>query len=428
MAVTDIARRVYNHSWKLDPIIRSLLDTDFYKLLMLQMIWKKYPDVDVTFSLINRSKNIKLAQEFPIEALRDQLDHARSLTFTKKELIWLSGNQFYQQTQIFHKDFLLWLKDFQLPEYELYEKDGNYILNFHGKWAYSSMWEIPALSIINELRGRALTADLKLFSLDIAYSRAKAKVWDKLLRLAKLPNLKIADFGTRRRHSFLWQAWCVAALKEGLGEAFTGSSNTLLAMNSDLDAIGTNAHELPMVLTALAQTDEEKLLAPYKVLQDWSSFYQGNLMVALPDTYGTTSFLKYAPDWLADWRGFRPDSAPPISGGDMLINWWRQQGKDPKEKLLVFSDSLDVEAIEKSYHYFEGKVQMAFGWGTNLTNDFSNCFPNLTDPINAISLVCKVTKVNDMDAVKLSDNPAKATGQSDEIERYKKIFNYQPLI
>ncbi len=39
----NFAERAHNHNWKLDPIVRSLLDTDFYKLLMLQFIWKNFP-------------------------------------------------------------------------------------------------------------------------------------------------------------------------------------------------------------------------------------------------------------------------------------------------------------------------------------------------------------------------------------------------
>src|SRR5215217_2157414 len=116
---TDIARRVYNHTWKLDPIIRSLLDTDFYKLLMLQMIWGLYPKVEATFSLINRSTSVKLAEEIDEGELRAQLDHARTLRFTKKEMIWLAGNSFYGSSQIFEPDFLSWLTDFRLPDYEL---------------------------------------------------------------------------------------------------------------------------------------------------------------------------------------------------------------------------------------------------------------------------------------------------------------------
>ena len=100
MARTDIARRVYNHAWKLDPIIRSLLDTDFYKLLMLQMIWGLYPEVDATFSLINRHTSVRLADEIDESDLRAQLDHARTIRMGKKEMIWLAATSFYGSKQI----------------------------------------------------------------------------------------------------------------------------------------------------------------------------------------------------------------------------------------------------------------------------------------------------------------------------------------
>jgi nicotinate phosphoribosyltransferase len=422
MAHADIAKRVYDHAWKLDPIVRSLLDTDFYKLLMLQMIWGLYPDVRATFSLQNRTRRVRIADEIDERQLRDQLDHARTIRFTKKEMIWLAGNAFYGRKQIFAPEFLSWLESFQLPEYDLRKEDGQFVLDFAGPWTHTMMWEIPSLAIINELRSRAALNGLDRFALDVLYARAKAKLWTKVERLAKLRDLKISDFGTRRRHSFLWQRWCVEALKEGLGEALIGTSNVLLAMDNDLEAIGTNAHELPMVLGALASNDEELKQAPYRVLQNWQRYYGGNLLIVLPDTFGTASFLRHAPDWVADWTGFRPDSAPPIEGGEMILAWWRAKGKDPREKLLVFSDALDVETIESTYRHFHGKVRMSFGWGTNLTNDFEGCAPKPNDGLNAISLVCKVSEANGRPALKLSDNPNKAIGAPGEIARYLRVF------
>jgi nicotinate phosphoribosyltransferase len=423
MPRTDIARRVYNHTWKLDPIVRSLLDTDFYKLLMLQMIWGLYPKVDASFTLINRHKSIRLADEIDEEELRAQLDHARSLRFSKKEMIWLAGNSFYGSRQIFSPEFLKWLEGYRLPEYELERRDGQFVLTFPGRWVETTMWEIPALAIINELRSRAAIRDYKPFELDVTYARAKAKMWEKVERLKKLPELRISDFGTRRRHSFLWQRWCVEALKEGLGsEVFTGTSNVLLAMDTDLEALGTNAHELPMVLAAIAPNEAAMRDAPYQVLRDWESYYGGNLKIVLPDAFGTASFLQHAPDWVADWTGFRPDSAPAIEGGERIIKWWRERGRDPRDKLLIFSDGLDVDMIEEAYHHFRGNVRMAFGWGTNLTNDFAGCSPMPNHRLDPISLVCKVSEANGRPAVKLSDNPEKATGTRDEIERYIRIF------
>jgi nicotinate phosphoribosyltransferase len=425
MTTTDIAKRVYDHTWKLDPIIRSLLDTDFYKLLMLQMIWGLYRDVQATFSIYNRTSRVRIADEIDETELRNQLDHARTLRFTKKEMIWLAGNTFYGRAQIFEPEFLAWLRDFQLPEYELKREGGQYRLDFFGPWTHTTMWEIPALAIINELRSRAALKDFGRFTLDVVYARAKAKLWSKVERLKQLPDLRISDFGTRRRHSFLWQRWCVEAIKEGLGDKFIGSSNVLLAMDNDLEAIGTNAHELPMVLAALAETDDALRQAPYSVLQDWQRYYGGNLLVVLPDTFGTASFLRSAPDWVANWTGFRPDSAPPIEGGEAILAWWRAKGRDPREKLLVFSDALDVDTIEKTHRHFAGKVRMSFGWGTNLTNDFVGCAPTPNDGLRAISLVCKVSSANGRPAVKISDNPNKALGSRSEIARYLRVFGQE---
>ncbi|OJF93784.1 nicotinate phosphoribosyltransferase [Pararhizobium antarcticum] len=428
MTKTDIARRVYDNAWKLDPVVRSLLDTDFYKLLMLQMIWRLYPEVDATFSLINRTKTVLLTEEIDEQELREQLDHVRSLRLTKKEMIWLAGNTFYGRKQIFAPDFLAWLADFQLPDYELSRRNGQYELTFPGKWTHTSMWEIPALAIINELRSRTAMKDMGPFALDVLYARAKAKMWSKVEQLKAYPDLRISDFGTRRRHSFLWQRWCVEALKEGIGASFSGTSNVLLAMDTDLEALGTNAHELPMVVAALARTDAELAAAPYKVLQDWNQLYGGNLLIVLPDAFGTAAFLRSAPDWVADWTGFRPDSAPPIEGGEKIIAWWSKMGRDPREKLLIFSDGLDAQTILETYRHFKDRVRMSFGWGTNLTNDFADCAPMESRGLNPISIVCKVTDANGRPAVKLSDNPRKATGEPAEVERYLKFFGTEDFV
>lgn len=424
MPNVDLAKRAYDHGWRLDPIVRSLLDTDFYKLLMLQLIWRRYRDVPVTFSVINRTTSVRLAEEVDEVELRAQLDHARTLRFSNRELIWLGGNTFYGVKSIFHPDFLAWLADYRLPDYDLSRgADGQFRLAFSGPWAEVTLWEIPALAILNELRSRRALRRLGRFELDVLYARAKTKLWGKVERLRRLEPLSISDFGTRRRHGFLWQGWCVEALKEGLGRAFIGTSNVLLAMNNDLEAVGTNGHELPMVLAALAGDDDAALSrAPYQVLEAWRATYDGNLLVALPDAFGTRAFLADAPDWLADWKGFRPDSAPPIEGGEEIMAWWKAQGRDPRERLLVFADGMDVDTIETTHAHFKGRVRTSFGWGTNLTNDFRDCAPAPMPELTPISLVCKVTRAGGRSAVKLSDNVEKATGDRGEIERYLRVF------
>ena len=422
MITTDIATRVYNHAFKLDPIIRSLLDTDVYKLLMLQTVWKEFAHVPVTFSLINRSPGVRLAQAIDEAELREQLDHARTVRLGKKERIWLAGNTFHGKERLFSPEFLAWLGEYRLPEYDLRVEDGQFRIDFSGSWAAVTLWEIPVLSIISELRSREAMKGIGRFELDVLYARAKAKLWEKVVRLNALPDIRIADFGTRRRHSFLWHRWCVEAMKEGLGEKFTGTSNVLHAMELDIEAIGTNGHELPMVQATMAGADRELRQVPYGVLESWQRTYEGNLLVVLPDTFGTTAFLRHAPPWVAHWSGFRIDSKEPIEGGEEIIAWWKAQGEDPRDKLLIFSDGLDIDGIERAYHHFSGRVRLGFGWGTLLTNDLRDCSPVRNPGLDPISLVCKVTRANHRSTVKLSDNLEKASGPPELIEHYRRVF------
>ena len=253
--MADIATRVYNHKWKIDPIVRSLLDTDFYKLLMCQSVFRNRPDVNVTFKLINRSRHTRLAELIDEGELREQLDHVRSLSLTRGESTWLRGNTFYGKRQMFRPDFMEFLEGLRLPAYHLDKRDGQYELTFEGPWPQVMLWEIPALSILMELRSRAVLKDMGRFELQVLYARAMTRLWEKIQAMRALPDLRIADFGTRRRHSFLWQDWAVQAMIEGLGDRFTGTSNCLIAQRRDIEAIGTNAHELPMVRAALADGD-----------------------------------------------------------------------------------------------------------------------------------------------------------------------------
>ena len=418
--MVDIASRVWNHKWKIDPIVRSLIDTDFYKLLMCQSVFRNKPNTQVTFSLINRSKHIPLADLIDEGELREQLDHIRSLSLSRGESTWLRGNTFYGKRQMFRPDFMEWFEGLRLPPYHLERKGDQYELTFEGKWHEVMLWEIPALAVLMELRGRAVLDRMGKFELQVLYARAMTRVWEKIEVLREMPDLSIADFGTRRRHSFLWQDWCVQAMQEGLGKAFTGTSNCKIAMSREVEAIGTNAHELPMVYAALAQSDAALAQAPYDVLQDWHEEHDGNLRIILPDTYGTKGFLDNAPDWLAGWTGIRIDSGDPATAAQTAIDWWKSRGEDPSEKRVIFSDGLDVDKIKELHSQFAGKVKASFGWGTLLTNDFRGLVPD--DALAPFSLVCKAVEANGHPTVKLSDNPNKAMGPADEIERYKRVF------
>ncbi len=418
--MVDIATRVWNHRWKIDPVVRSLIDTDFYKLLMCQSVFRNKPDTNVTFSLINRTSHVRLADLIDEGELREQLDHVRSLSLARGESTWLRGNTFYGKRQMFRSDFMEWFEGMRLPPYHLEKRDGQFELTFEGRWPEVMLWEIPALAVLMELRGRAVLERMGRFELQVLYARAMTKLWEKIERLRAIPGLKIADFGTRRRHGFLWQDWCVQAMIEGLGNAFIGTSNCLIAMRRDIEAIGTNAHELPMVYAALAEDDAELAQAPYQVLADWHEEHDGNLRIILPDTFGTEGFLARAPDWLAGWTGIRIDSGDPARGAETAIRWWQDRGEDPATKLVIFSDGLDVEKIEELHARFAGRVKVSFGWGTMLTNDFRGLVEG--DALAPFSLVCKAVAAEGRPTVKLSDNPNKAMGPREEIKRYKRVF------
>ncbi|MBP2299864.1 nicotinate phosphoribosyltransferase [Azospirillum picis] len=425
--LVNFSSRAHNHNFATDFIVRSLLDTDWYKLAMLQFIWRHFRDVKVRFSLINRTRSVKLARIIDEAELRRQLDNVRSLRLKRSEAVWLQGNTFYGQRGIFRPEFVAWLADdFALPDYRLSEEDGQWRLDFEGSWAMTTMWEIYALSIINELKTRAALANMTETELDILYARAKVRLWDKIERLRPVADLSLSDFGTRRRHSFLWQEYVVETMAAELGPRFIGTSNTHLAMKHDLEAIGTNAHELPTTVAALARTEDELLGAQYEVLRLWQETYGGAMLVFLPDTFGSTQFLKNAPDWVGEWTGMRVDSKEPVTAGEEYIAWLERHGRDPREKRVLFSDGLDVEDILRLHQAFGGRIRDGYGWGTLLTSDFRNCHPRSNQGLDPLSLVCKVTAV-EVDgvwkgAVKLSDNYEKATGPAAEVARYRAIF------
>ena len=424
--IPDIATRVYNHTFRIDPIVRTLLDTDFYKLLMLQMIWKLHRNRQVTFQLINRSTEVRLADIVDERELIDQLDHARSLRLAKNELIWLAGNTFYGTKQIFEPDFMEWLREFRLPEYELTRRDGQYELRFDGPWAGTTMWEIPALAIINELRARAAMRAMSRFDLDVLYARAKAKLWSKVERLRALAAkgrcaspisaraAVTASSGSAGASRRCRRAWAT------ISSAPRTSSTRWTPASRRSAPTPTNCR---WSTRRSPTTTRRCATAPYDVLRDWSHMYGGNLLVVLPDCFGTTAFLEQAPDWVADWKGARPDSKAPIDGAEELIAWWKRRGRDPRDKLIVLSDAMDIDSIEEAVRTLRGRVNLSIGWGTNLTNDFKGCAPAGVDgELRAISLVCKVVEADGRPAVKLSDNPNKVLGPPEEIARYRRVF------
>lgn len=420
----DLATRAYNHNYNMDPIVRSLFDTDMYKLLMLQFIWKhdEYRNYPVTFELINRDKDMRIADFVTTEEAIEQLDHCRTLRFEPNGLIWLQGNTFFGKVGMFEPAFIEWLRTYQLPAYELEVVDGQFKLRSRGNWADVTLWEIIFMLVIGELKNRKGLKKLSKLDLKVMYARALTKLYEKLMKLVPLDGLNITDFSTRRRHNYLYQEEAVLMAKELLADKFTGTSNVLIAMRHGMEAKGTSGHELQMVRATMADTDQELRDSQYIVPRQWREYYGDPLSLLLPDTFGTTQFLMRAPDDIATSAGIRFDSKKPIIGGEEAINWWQHRGIDPRTKLGLFSDGLDVDDIVMLHKHFYGRMRVGFGWGTLFGNDLRGCAPVEVPLLKPISLVCKVVEAGGRKVVKLSDNYTKSTGDAEEAARYWNAF------
>ena len=442
--MTDFAGRVLR-SGQPDWIIRSLLDVDFYKFTMGYFIHRFHPGVQVKFSLINRHTQIPLADIIDEQELRAQLDHVRTLRVDRTNIYYLRGMDVYGE-RMFSEEFLSFLGKLQLPPYELRRIENQYELTFEAPWEEVTWWETIALAIISELFYRKLMQTMTSTELRILYARATDKLYNKLKIIKRNGNIRFACFAQRRRHSHLWQKFAIEMAHEVLDSQFAGTSNTWMAFNQDLTPIGTNAHELPMVLTALAPSDEEKRMAQYKVLEEWGAcFPNQGLRIMLPDTYGSAQFFEGMPKDLAHsiahtWRGMRQDSGKVFEEGERYMKWLWSHKANPAERLFIPSDGLDVGSMIEIDQRLGRDMNISNGWGTKFANDFEGCHPHGGEfaVVNGVhlpltndalfrghSIVCKVVSANGNPAVKLSNNVNKATGPRDEVDRYLSIFGHK---
>lgn len=425
-----------------DFIVRSLWDVDFYKPNMDYYEAEFLPDVVVTYGLINRTRHIPLALMVDEGEYRRQLDHARSLIPGPTGVAFLSGMDAYGK-RLYPEKQIQRFKDLRLCDYELRRDKDQYYFRVTGPNNKSvSWWETIAMCILLELKTRAVLKYMKRYELEALYGNAKSKLYRKLKLLREHPGIAIVNFGTRRRHSYLWERFVSEMCKEELGPQFRGISNVDLAMKLDMMASGTNAHQEPMQHVALAAPDPDAMRqAPYQFFRNWEKLFPKALCIELGDAYTTEALYRYMPEDLAvhmmrTWRGTRQDSGDPREECRKYIERCHAYGIDPMDKLYIFSDGLTHQQIVDLHLEFGKQILLSFGWGTNLTNDFQGCHPEAGEPFTYISgvnltwnqalsgpsLVCKVVEVNGKYAVKLSNNPNKATGPADLVEYYKKVF------
>ena len=415
------------------PIAKSRLEPDFYKFTMGQLIWRKYGDIDVTFSFQNRTPQAKIGEVVDLGELREQFDHARSLMFTNSELHYLRGTNEYQQ-RMFDEEYLAFLRRLHLPDYHIELTAGDLDVTFSGRWAEVTYWETIALSIINETYYRTLLRSVSQFERQAIFAEGIRRLRHKIGVMRSRPDISFSDFGTRRRFSRLWQHYVDETLMQELNRGsfegqFLGTSNTYAAMTAGLVPMGTAGHELPMVLAGILEAgepDPEWLRrAQRQVLDDWWEQYGWGLSIFLPDTFGTDFFFKVVTDEdLRRWKGFRWDSGDAIQFGGRIIGAYEQIGVNPNDKILVASDALDLPMILDVQRQLGTRIRVSYGWGTGLTNDLLENAMVGNHWFGPMSLVVKPTRANGRGLVKLSDNPAKAVGHPDDVARYKRAAAY----
>ncbi|HEY9131539.1 MAG TPA: nicotinate phosphoribosyltransferase [Dyella sp.] len=391
-------------------IINSLLDTDLYKFSMMQVVLHHYPAAQVEYRFKCRNPGVNLVPY--IDEIRAELAALCSLRFSEEELDYLRSWRFIKS------DFVDFLTLFQLnAKYVTIEPspagNGEIEIRIVGPWLHTILFEVPLLAIVNEVYFRNTQPGL-----DLGEGRRRLHEKIALLRdTAGHEGCRIADYGTRRRFSREWQREVVATLREGLGEQLTGTSNVWLAWRLGLRPLGTLAHEYLQAHQALGPRLRDSQVA---ALETWAREYRGDLGIALSDVYGLSAFLRDFDMYFCKlFDGTRHDSGDPFEWGERVLAHYRANRVDPSSKVLVFSDGLDIPKVMQLYTHFRGRCQLAFGVGTNLTNDVG------PSPLN---IVIKMVRCNGQPVAKLSDSPGKNMCEDEAYVAYlRQVFEIPVL-
>ena len=405
--------------------VRSLLDVDFYKLTMCDFVLKLYPDLTVKYAFKNRTKDVKLARIIDPVELQNVFDNTQeACRLNPTEYSFLKYNKHCKE--VLSGELIKFLFSLKLPKVKVgVTPDGDQLtIETEGKWAETILWETIVLATVNELYTRIVTKDVDGVELQV---ESEHRLWEKIKILRGEPDIKFMEFGTRRRYSRLWQYDLTELVAEKLPENFLGTSNTRLALDLELKPMGTMAHELLMVTSAVANANSGNVPeSQFKVFEQWHDHFSGKLSIALTDTFGTKAFLDgLTPELANKLTGVRQDSGDPFEYALNYVTKLHEFGIDPKTKTIVFSDGLDVPKMLDLIADYGEVVNVVFGWGTNLTNDTGYNRP-LSIVMKAVEVTgCTIAGVPFKEGtVKLSDNLEKATGTPDDIANYKRMFGY----
>ena len=371
-------------------VITSLLDTDLYKFTMMQAVLHQFPGAQVSYKFKCRTTGVKLAPY--VDEIRAEIRSLCKLQFTEQELDWMRALRFIKS------DFVDFLGLFRLNEKYIDVvglPNGEIDIRIHGPWLHTILFEIPVLAIVNEVyfRNTQPVPD---------YVEGRQRLDTKIAQLQEdgLSDLKIADYGSRRRFSKAWHEEVLRVLTSRLGSGvtgrFAGTSNALFAMKLGLTPLGTMAHEYLQACQALGPRLRDSQVFGFET---WAREYRGDLGIALSDVYGIEPFLRDFDMYFCKlFDGARHDSGDPFTWGERMIEHYKSNRVDPLTKTLIFSDGLTVPSTIELYQRFRGRCQLAFGIGTNLTNDLG---------YESLQIVIKMVECNGQPVAKLSDTPSK---------------------
>jgi len=391
-------------------IITSLLDTDLYKFTMMQAVLHQFPSAQVSYKFKCRNPGVALAPY--VQEIRDEIRSLCSLHFQDAELSWLRSLRFIKS------DFVDFLGLFRLNEKYIQVSalsNGEIDIRIQGPWLHTILFEIPVLAIVNEVYFRN-TQQVP----DFLEGRRRLDQKIEALHAERLSDLKIADYGTRRRFSKAWHEELLRVLISRLGTGssgqLAGTSNALFAMKLGLTPLGTMAHEYLQACQALGPRLRDSQVFGFET---WAREYRGDLGIALSDVYGIEAFLRDFDMYFCKlFDGARHDSGDPFTWGERMIAHYRDNRVDPMTKTLIFSDGLTVEKTIALYQQFCGRCQLAFGIGTNLTNDLG---------YEPLQIVIKMTQCNGQPVAKLSDTPGKGMCDDEKYLAYlRQVFEIAP--
>jgi nicotinate phosphoribosyltransferase len=383
------------------PIITSLLDTDLYKLTMMQCVFHQFSDATCRYHFKSR-KQVNLSPY--ADVIKAQVAAFCTLTFTQDELDYLAELPFMRS------DFIEYLKSFSLnPAYVTVQVLGNELdIVIEGPWLQTILFEVPLLAIVSETYYQEKYHPI---TLDEGRARLNAKI--DYIRRANVPEFRFSDFGTRRRFSKAWQHELIQTLQSDVPVHFQGTSNVWCAKAYGLRPVGTMAHEFLQAAQVLAPSIE----ASQKfALKTWAKEYPNQLGVALTDVFSMDIFLKDFDENLAHhFEGLRQDSGDPSEWARKAIAHYKKLNIDPHTKRLVFSNGLTFEKAISIYNQFKDETKLFFGIGTNLTNDVGYA---------PLDIVIKMTHTNQRPVIKISDSPGKTVCEDAALlQHVKSIFN-----